>query len=487
MAPFEHGFIPMNADAIFADLECGDIDVAIERDRSTLQSLRGASIFLTGGSGFFGRWLLALLCRANSTLALDLNLTVLTRSCARFHQTHPSLAGAPCVNLIEGDVRFFEYPKGRFSYVIHGASDTSVEAASRPLELADTIVGGTRRVLEFALQHETARVLIISSGAVYGRQPSEVTHITEDFIGAGPTTEMSSVYGQAKRFAEQLATIYLARNGLESVIARPFAFVGPGLPLDAHFAIGNFIRDAIAGKPILVTGGGEQTRAFLYAGDLASWLIRLVVDGQPGRAYNVGSDQSISIRDLAAVVAKAIPTAGGVRVSGRLSSDDPRPRYVPSIARARDELGLDVWTPLEEAIRRTARWAIRNLGTRQETPVRLAPTAARPLTFIFDIDGVVASLTAGNDYALAEPRAAMIANINRLYAAGHRIVLFTARGSQTAIDWQETTRMQLERWGLRFHELRFGKPAGDYYIDDRGLTPSELAHLVELVAPSTTT
>jgi len=88
---------------------------------------------------------------------------------------------------------------------------------------------------------------------------------------------------------------------------------------------------------------------------------------------------------------------------------------------------------------------------------------------VFDIDGVIAKLQPKNDYALSEPATDMISAINRLYDAGNYIVLNTARGYVTGIDWSETTKKQLEKWGLKYHELHFGKPNADYYIDDKSL------------------
>ncbi|WP_417746078.1 cytidylyltransferase domain-containing protein [Rosistilla oblonga] len=95
-------------------------------------------------------------------------------------------------------------------------------------------------------------------------------------------------------------------------------------------------------------------------------------------------------------------------------------------------------------------------------------------TFVFDIDGVIASITPGNDYNMAMPIVDHIAAINRLYDNGNRIILMTARGFLTGIDWKEVTTRQMSQWGVRYHELRFGKPAADYYIDDRMLPLSAL-------------
>lgn len=101
----------------------------------------------------------------------------------------------------------------------------------------------------------------------------------------------------------------------------------------------------------------------------------------------------------------------------------------------------------------------------------------RGKTFVVDIDGVLATIVPTNDYALARPMVDNIRRINRLYEAGNTIVLFTARGTVTGIDWGKVTRDQMQQWGLRYHRLAFGKPAADYYIDDKMMSLESLEML----------
>jgi nucleoside-diphosphate-sugar epimerase len=350
------------------DIDIRDLDEAIAHAARDLRALAGARLFVTGGTGFIGRWLLAVLARAHATMNLGLAVTVLTRSRAAFARRSPQLAADPMVRFVEGDVRSFAFPEGGVSHVIHAATDTSTEADRDPLLLIDTIVNGTRRVLDFSRAAGARRVLLLSSGAVYGSPPREIAAVPEDYAGACATTERKSVYGQGKRVAEQLGTIFHTEFALDVVIGRLFAFVGPGMPLDAHFAIGNFIRDAFAGREIVVKSDGSPVRSYLYAGDLAAWLIRLLVAGRAGAAYNVGSDAAMSLADLAALVARVVPGANGHSIKGAPNPNAFHSRYVPAIGRAREELGLDVWTPLDQGIRRTAAWAAgRDAGVAQQS------------------------------------------------------------------------------------------------------------------------
>ncbi len=468
--------------SVYDGFEDRDLDEAIARAEPALTALAGGSLFVTGGTGFIGQWLLSVLARANDTRQLGITVTVLTRRAETFAMRCPQLAANPAIRCIQGDVRTFDFPKGRFTHVIHAATDTSVAADRQPLTLIDTIVGGTRRALDFSLAVGARRFLLLSSGAIYGSLPPDITAVAEDYAGSCAPTDPRSAYGQAKRLAEQLGTIFCTAHGLEVVIGRLFAFVGPGMPLDAHFAIGNFIRDAVAGREAVVSGDGTPLRSYLYAADLAAWLLRLLTQGRPGAAYNVGSDQSHTIAEIAAEVAAVVPGAAGFAVKGMPRPNALRSRYIPAVDKARSEIGLEVWTPLDEAIRRTARWARRAREIDATSAAAAAPPGSevKKLTFVVDIDGVIASLTAGNDYALATPLTVTIAQVNRLYDAGHNIILYTARGSATGIDWTTTTKRQLSAWGVKYHELRFGKPAADFYVDDRALSPADLRHIVDV-------
>jgi len=341
--------------ATFDGIDVADLDEAFLHCRSALADLQGGRLFLTGGTGFFGRWLLATIARARPEL--DLEVTVLTRDPERFRRDHPDIAAQDCVTFVRGDVRSFQFPEDRFSHVIHAATDTSASADADASTLMESIVDGTKRVLNFAMSSGVRRLLYVSSGAIYGTQPSDLTLVPECYRGACDPLDPRSAYGQAKRMAEQMCVCAQARGGLEIVIARAFAFVGPGLPLDAHFAIGNFIRDAVANRDIVLLGDGSPLRTYLYASDLAAWLFTLLARGEAGAAYNVGSDHVISIAELAHMVAKIALQQSRVDIRGKVSGG-PRARYAPCIDKAR-ALGLDVWTPLDEAIRRTMDHAIR--------------------------------------------------------------------------------------------------------------------------------
>jgi dTDP-glucose 4,6-dehydratase len=211
-------------------------------------------------------------------------------------------------------------------------------------------------VLELARHANTRRLLFTSSGAVYGKQPPDIPHVSETYLGAPETTDMSSGYGQAKRVSEFLCALHGQQYGFDSLITRLFAFAGPHLPLDLNFALGNFVRDALEGGPIRIGGDGTPRRSYLYAADLAIWLWTILLRGQPARPYNVGSDQEVSIAELAHSVVENGAPGVPIRIAQSPQPGVPPARYVPSIDRAREELGLEVKIPLDEAIRRMFHW-----------------------------------------------------------------------------------------------------------------------------------
>jgi nucleoside-diphosphate-sugar epimerase len=321
------------------------------------EQLRGGRLFITGGTGFFGTWLLETFAWANDELGLNANATVLTRDRDRFHQKASHLATHPHIGFVTGDVRNFEYPSGQFSHIVHAATESATRLNEDcPLFMIDTVVEGTRRVLEFARAAGVSKFLLVSSGAVYGRQPPDLPYLPEEHLGGPDLSNPASAYAEGKRLAELLCGIYLQRYRVETKVARCFAFLGPHLPLDAHFAIGNFIRDGLGGGPIRVRGDGTPCRSYLYAADLAIWLWTILFRGTAGRPYNVGSMQEISVGKVAQTVSGAFTPAPPVHVAQTPVPHKPGERYVPDTRRARAELGLEQTISLPDAIRRTIHW-----------------------------------------------------------------------------------------------------------------------------------
>ena len=302
------------------------------------QAFAGA-LLLTGGTGFFGKSILAALARGR--IPWPRRLTILSRDPAAFQATCPMLASLPFVDWLAGDIRSFTFPNVRYDAILHAA--TSAVTTLSDEEQTSVIREGMRHVIACARACGNPAVLFTSSGAVYGPQVAPV----DETAACRPVT----AYGRSKLAAEQM----LLESGLDAKIARCFAFTGPYLRRDIHYAIGNFIRDACARRPIVVNGDGTPLRSYLFAEDLVDWLWTILEKGTSGCVYNVGSDRAVSIRELAETVRRVLGSPAPVVVKGRRPEPGVPPAvYVPCVDHARRDLGLSVSVGLEEAIRRSA-------------------------------------------------------------------------------------------------------------------------------------
>lgn len=338
-----------------------DLESIVAMARADLEHWRGARLLITGATGFIGRWLVESFHHANSTLGLGASLLGISRPDEDVATTVPHLLALPHIEIVPADIRSLRSalgPRGvdPFDAMIHGAIHVDASSyAAMPLPTVETGILGSWELFELARGVRCKSVLLLSSGGVYGAQPSTVDRMSESQPSSLDPSDPASAYGESKRAAELLAACYHRQHALPIVTARPFSFVGPALPLDRHFAVGNFIRDALAGGPIVLSSDGRPVRSYLYPTDLIVALWALLSRGAPGRAYNVGSEEAIALVDVARKVAAIAGESVEVEVRGR-PTEGPAPRYVPDSGRLRHELGVHPRVSLDEAIERTIVW-----------------------------------------------------------------------------------------------------------------------------------
>lgn len=329
-----------------------DLDHILKHTGDIWENLKGQRIFITGGTGFLGSWLLESFAWANDRLNLNATAVVLSRNPDLFASKAPHLASHPSIRFHRGDVRSFKFPKESFSHIIHSATAVST-LNQNPIEELDIIIQGTKHTLEFARHCGAKNFLLTSSGAVYGNPPETATPISENYQGELNVLAPNAFYGEGKRIAEILCLLWAKEHGLEAKIARCFVFQGPYLPLDAHFAVGNFIRDSLKGGPIIISGDGLSCRSYLYAADLTIWLWIILFRGISGRPYNVGSEKKVTIRELAETISSQFKNKIEVKVLGKSTQNSRSHNYLPQIHRAKEELKLSEHISLDEGLRRT--------------------------------------------------------------------------------------------------------------------------------------
>lgn len=310
-----------------------------------------ASLLIIGGSGFFGKSILDAYRRGLLNFWGIDSIGVLARNAHRLSEQFPELID-DSIRLIDSDIATcHELPVA--DYVIHAAAST--DAANyllRPEAEKNNIQAGTYNYCELAKKfHRNSHIVYCSSGAVYGQQPADLEYLTEEFHG-GDVNEMPPVkrdYAAAKRDGEKAIQL-LGRDGLNTSIARCFAFVGKYLPRDQHFAIGNFIQDGLDGSPILVKADQFVYRSYMHSDELVEWLMTILSSASINcPIFNVGSDEEIQIDNLASQIGNRF----GVDVvicNERKSGVD---RYIPSITKARMLLNLKCKWSLSEAIEKT--------------------------------------------------------------------------------------------------------------------------------------
>jgi dTDP-glucose 4,6-dehydratase len=321
-----------------------------------LETLVNTDVVITGATGFVGTWLVLSWIHARKQLNGTGNLIVTSRSPDQLRPLIEVIDTKAPVTYIASDIADFQLPKTFTNgFVVHAATPASALLNStNPSKMLDVIIGGQRQVISECVRTKS-RLLFLSSGAVYGRQPLDLEHIPETWEGAPNINTSESAYHEGKRVAELMANIASQHEGLDFVTARLFAFVGPFLPIDTHFALGNFIRDALLSRDIEIMSGGGSIRSYLYTTDMSSHLWMILARGISGECYNLGSARAINLIDLAKNVINQTDSALKIHIRGANTSENVT-RYVPSTRKLETELGISERVSLGDAIRRTIRW-----------------------------------------------------------------------------------------------------------------------------------
>jgi nucleoside-diphosphate-sugar epimerase len=325
--------------------------------RHRIKSFKGR-VLVTGSTGFFGRWMVEALVWMRQVCGLEIDVSVMVRDSARFKATAPA-AVARTVHAIETDMAEPITRLEQFQFIIHLASPLirSGEISSFHEHLHKA-ARGMENVITLARQTEDCKVLFASSGAVYGDYFG-VGHgsrpFKENYTGGKEFLDEKLIYSQTKRYLELILLTAGVRYNLDAKIARCFSFVGPYLPLNSNYAIGNFINSALERTKITIQGDGRARRTYMYAADMVVAMIAIMLEGRNGAAYNVGSEQSYSLLEVAQMVA-AKTHYSKVEVLNRNISTGAGPEYVPDLSQFhRDFHGLPTH-PLEQAIAKTLLW-----------------------------------------------------------------------------------------------------------------------------------
>lgn len=331
---------------------------ALGDPRNGLAGLQGATVLITGGTGFVGTWLAQSVAFLNDAFGFQMKVCLMATHPETLQKTAPHLAGRHDIRPIAQDVRNLMEIPGEVQFIVHAAgTPDSRFHASNPIRVLETYCMGTHAVFSAASRLPDLRnILHLSSGLVYGPQGQEGSPIHERmFSGFNPAVP-GTVYVEAHRAAEGISAAFRSQAGLPITLARLFTFLGPFQLLDRPWAVNNFMRDALRGGPIRIQGDGETVRSFMYGADLAAWLLRLLAAGRTGVAYNVGSPVGIKLKDLASKIAEMVSPRPIVELNTLPQANVPRTAWVPDVTLIQNELRVPLTHDLDAALRRTIEW-----------------------------------------------------------------------------------------------------------------------------------
>lgn len=338
-----------------SDLIRRDCEEIAPQAVSLLQGLRNQKLYIAGGTGFVGTWIAELVACLNDAYSFNVGLVLASRDIDAFRERAPHIASRKDVRLESIDVRTCLEIPDDVGYLVHAAaSPDNRQHMSNPLLTMEIISRGTANMLDSATKIAgLKKVLVASSGQVYGKQVDASEKIAESLPGTLNCNAITSVYPEAKRYAETLCCAYWSSCKLPVVIARPFSFVGPYQGLEKPWAINNFIRDALMNNPVRIIGNGKPVRSYMYASDMALWFLRILTDGCAGLAYNVGSPFGISLKDVAEKVLLYSNATSDVILK---NMNDDSSVFVPDDGLCRESLDLSVMVPIDTALIRTMEW-----------------------------------------------------------------------------------------------------------------------------------
>ena len=339
----------------------------------------GKTLLVTGGAGFLGYYLVQGVVEWNRSAepAARIGLTVLDSYARGVPDWLTSFSGSDELDLVEHDVRQpLPGDLGDFDYVVHAAGIASpTYYRAHPIETMDANIVGLRSLLDRAVDAGSrgapvSGFLFFSSSEIYGDPPPDEIPTSETYRGNVSCTGPRACYDESKRYGETLCVNFARQHGVPVAIARPFNNYGPGLKLSDRRVIPDLARDVLAGRDITLLSDGSATRTFCYVADAVVGYYKILVKGQPGEPYNIGTEEpEISMDELAEHVAEQARGLFGYRGSVVLRASDEADYLVdnptrrrPRIAKAREELGYEPVVGLEDGLERSLLWYAENRG-----------------------------------------------------------------------------------------------------------------------------
>ncbi|MFZ2968012.1 MAG: NAD(P)-dependent oxidoreductase [Sulfuricurvum sp.] len=325
----------------------------------SLEKLRGKNITITG-AGFMGSWLARALVWLNDIHGYETKITLITKHPEKLQESDKLLYDRMDVDIIRSDIRSLHSLPIDTNYIIHtvGNPDNRVHM-SDAINTMDTIATGTKVLFDNASRLASIEAIIhISSGQVYGKGINS-DKINESSSCAYIRSDVNSIYSEAKRYSEALCLAYRSINKLPIIIVRPFSFIGPFQELSKPWAVNSLLQEALNNQAMRIVGNGKPQRSYLYASDMAAWLLVTLANGKKGDIYNLGSCEAVSLLDITAKINKII--GNSVRVLIQNHNEDES-KFIPNEKKIKEKFGLKEMFNFDEGLSNTIKWNLVKKG-----------------------------------------------------------------------------------------------------------------------------
>lgn len=273
------------------------------------EKLYDKKILITGASGMIGTYMIDLLMKCNELFHQKIFVYALSRDRAKLEKKFSHFKGNRYLQFVEQDVsREFEIEDKEIDFIIHAASNTHPkEYAADPVGTITTNVFGTYYLLEYAKENRNCRLILLSSVEVYGENRGDIEAFDERYCGYIDCNTLRAGYPESKRLSEALVQAYIARYQVEGCIARLSRTYGPTVETDDSKAISQFIGNAVRGEDIVLKSDGRQLYSYIYVADAVNAVLKVMLEGGCGEAYNVSDMVSdVTLKETAEYIARLV-------------------------------------------------------------------------------------------------------------------------------------------------------------------------------------
>lgn len=337
-----------------------DIEQIVENISDVSNQFSGKTVLLTGGRGFLGRYFMEIFNSLNEQILKEKVKVIVLDNLITSGKEGADVPSYENIEFLNHNVIEKFYTDEKIDFIIHAAGIASpYYYRAYPLETLEVAINGTKNMLELAVQN-SARLSFFSSSEIYGDPDSKNIPTKESYKGNVSCTGPRACYDESKRVGETLCNIFHNLKGVCTNTIRPFNVFGPGMQETDYRVLPNFTSRIKGDIPLQIYGTGNQTRTFCYITDAMEGFIRVILNGVPGEAYNIGNPKpEISVIELIEKIEFILDKKVKYNIVDYPDSypaDEPN-RRCPDILKAKRQIKYQPKVDINEGLRRYIKWS----------------------------------------------------------------------------------------------------------------------------------